>query len=203
MKTQFIRNQDDDNHCLQASLMMAASAVGHPISWVEVDQLSSYDANYYTWAPTVIEPFSKVVPGSKLISSIDYQAFSEHGESYLKQSWSLDWFTLQQNHSSPNFKKEQEAAKYAIAKGLIQKKTCKLADLENLLKDNLIVVLVDAGKLEGKDYSSGHYVLVYGSDDKNFTIHDSGLPGHKKWNVDKKSFISSFRGDVIVVPKKI
>ena len=183
--------------------MMAAATVGHSISWEEVDQLSSYEANYYTWASTVIVPFSKIVPGSKLISSMDYQAFSEQGEDYLRQSWPPEWLEDQQNHSSPNFKKEQEAAKEAVRMGLIQKATCQLADLENLLKNNLLIVLVDAGKLAGENYSSGHYVFVYNSDNKNFMLHDPGLPGYKKWKVAKDLFISAFRGDVIVVPKKL
>lgn len=104
-----------------------------------------------------------------------------YGESYYKESNQNDqnWFDLQKQHASPNFAKEQNTAKELIQLKLYEQRVLTLKEIDHLLINNLLIALVDAGQLSGKDKPAGHFVLVYNSSEKFFNIHDPGLP-HRK-----------------------
>jgi hypothetical protein len=138
-----------------------------------------------------------------LVSRFDYEAFSKQGKAFLRNVWPPEIFDEQRLHASPEFRKEQEAAGKAVERKLIQNNdNLRLADMEDLLKNNLLIALVDAGKLAGVDDPSSHWVFIYGWDHSNFFVHDPGLPSRKKCKVSKSSFFNAFRGDIIVIPKK-
>lgn len=198
-KLKFYKNFRDDNHCLQAALMMVLNTVNRA-SWDEVNRMTQYEENLYSWTPAAVVGLAGRIPGSRLISGIDYGQFAERGEEYLKESMGQQWFELQQEHASPEFQKEQIAAKRLVEKGLTERKIIQKGDIEELLKRHLLIALVDAGKLTDQDWSSGHFVVIHDHDEESFYINDPGLPPRKNWRVDKEKLIEAFKDELIIVP---
>jgi len=205
MKTEpkFYQNLKDDNHCLQASIMMVLNTLNINVSWDEVNEMTDYENNLYSWTPRTTVALAERIPGTKLVSGMDYRQFAARGEQYFKECNKNNpkWFELQKKHASANFKKEQIAAKEIVDNDLIEKCNLQKGDIEKLLSDNLLIALVDAGKLAEQNRSSGHFVVVYAQDDNNFILHDPGLPSHEAWTIDKEKFMKAFQNEIIIVPK--
>ena len=199
----FFPNWPDDNHCLQAAIMMILNTNDHPISWEKVNKITQYEDGLYTWSPAGVISLSERITGVRMVSNLDYEQFAARGEDFLKESWSDDWFKSQQLHASKHFEKEKTLTRKLIDKSLFKLKILKQEDIEQLLDGNLLIALVDAGRLVNQNYTAGHFVVVFDQDKDNFYIHDPGLPPQENWQVNKKDFTQAFRGDLIIVPIKI
>jgi len=199
----FYENRKDDNHCLQASIMMLLNTLGRRVSWEQVNEFTEYDARYYSWTPRAVIELNRFIPGVMLWSSLDYKQFAERGEEYfLKHNENnLSWFETQKKHASPNFGKEQNASRKLVRENLVIKKQTHLEDIEKLLRDNLIISVVDAGKLAQQPRSVGHFVLIFSQTRTSFIIHDPGLPPRRSWSVAKNDFMHSFENELIAAPK--
>lgn len=195
----FYQNQPDNNHCLQATVMMALNTIDSPITWEEVDQITQYEEGLYSWPASAVVALSNKIPNTRIISDMDYVRFAEEGEEYLKEYFHPDWFNLQKSKASPGFQKEQSAAK-KLEKKIVQKNIIHQNTVEELLSENLLIALVDVGELSGKNKPSGHFVVVYGQNGNGFFIHDPGLPPQQGWQVNKEKFMVSTRNTFIVIP---
>jgi hypothetical protein len=129
----FYQNWNDDNHCLQAAMMIVLNTLDGPVSWDEVNWMTQYESGLYSWTPVATVALSKCISGSRLISGMDYKQFTERGEAYLKEYFLPEWYKLQRAHSSPGFKKEQRAAKELVGKNLVEKRGVSKEDMEELL----------------------------------------------------------------------
>lgn len=69
------------------------------------------------------------------------------------------------------------------------------------MNSNLLIALIDAGKLANQNWNEGHYVVIYAQNNNNFILHDPGLPSYQAWIADKNKFMEAFRGELIVIPK--
>ncbi len=196
---QFFRNPDN-NHCLQAALMIVFHAIKIPMTWNQINSLTDYEDHLWSWAVVAIAGISQLIPSIKFISGMDYNKFAKDGEQYFKQINNPEWFDVQKAHASPKFKKEQQAAKEIIKLGLYEEKNISVKELEELVRDNFLITLIDAGKLAKAKNPSGHFVVVYNSNGR-FKIHDPGPPPNMAWRVDKKEFINAYRNELIVIPK--
>ncbi|MFZ5845745.1 MAG: cysteine peptidase family C39 domain-containing protein [Patescibacteria group bacterium] len=182
--------------------MMALHALGKDISWDQVNKETQYKNKLYTWSIAGALVLDKHVKGIKLISALDYGEFAKEGEKYLKRIWKSEWFNLQIQHASPGFQKEHKLAKTLVTKTFFEFKRLLLRDIEKLLNSYLFIALIDAGKLAGKNKSSGHFVFVYNQDSNTFLLHDPGLPPKKRWRVKKELFMASFKNELIAVPRQ-
>lgn len=199
----FYQNLADDNHCLQASLMIVLNTLGREVSWEEVNRITEYKDGLYSWTSPATLVLAERVPGTRLISGMDYKQFAERGEEYFKEhnARTPEWFELQKQHASPGFKKEQKAAQMLVQKNLVEQRTITKEDIENLLQNQLLIAVVDAGKLAQETRSAGHFVVIYGQDKEHFILHDPGLPPQKARKVNKILFIEAFQNELIVIPE--
>jgi len=200
----FYKNWKDDNHCLQASVMMVLNTLNGETNWDEVNKITQYQDGLYSWIPVAAVVLAERIAGVKLFGRMDYKQFAERGEEYYREHNSEDpnWFELQKSHASPGFQKEQQASQILIQKDLFEQKSVfNKAEIEKLLGDHFLIALVDSGLLRGQNSSAGHFVVLYGQDNNNFILHDPGLPPIRGLIVEKNQFIKSFRGDLITIPK--
>lgn len=198
----FYSNLQDDNHCMQASLMIVLNTLAGKTTWNEVNKLTEYKDNLYSWSVVGAKVLNDKIPGTRLIGTLDYKKFANDGERYLKDVWGQEWYDLQKKHASPNFSKEQESAKKLVKKGLTKrKKFVAKKDIKDYLKNNLIIALIDPHVIKNTPGSSGHFVVVYTSKSTNFLLHDPGLPPQEQWTVDQDVFMKAYRGDIIIIPK--
>src|SRR5258706_13099499 len=117
----FFENWPDDNHCLQASLMMVLNTLGHNVSWDDVNAGTEYQDDLYTWSIQGAAMLAKRIPGVKLCSDFNYRRFAADGVAYLERRWRKEWFDVQQQHASPGFAREQKAASAFVANARQQK----------------------------------------------------------------------------------
>lgn len=199
----FYSNLPDNNHCLQASLMIVLNTLSCKTTWNEINKLTRYQDGLYSWSVTGVQVLVAKIPGTKLISSnLNYNRFAKEGNKYLKKTLSPEWYELQKRNASPNFSEEQETTKKITEKKLSKyKKLITMGNIKGYLKNNLIIALIDPHVITGILGSSGHFVVVYDHKNDNFLLHDPGLPQHENWQVNQKIFMKAFRGDIITVPK--
>lgn len=202
IEPKFYKNWKDDNHCLQAAVMMVLNTLDGPVKWEEVNKATRYENGLYTWTIAGVLALAERISGIIFYSTMDYQQFAERGEEYLREYWenSPEWFKLQEQHASLGFSKEQSIAKELILRRLFEKRRLTKYELEVLLANHLLIVLADSGLLSGGE-TEGHFILLYDQKGGEFLIHDPGLPPRPAWAVDKDQFMEAFRDDVIVVPK--
>lgn len=197
----FYQNSEDDNHCLQASVMMVLNTLNGPVDWDEVNEMTRYEDGLYSWSSKAAVALAEYIEGIKLKSDFNFKEFAISGENYLEKAWDTEWLDKQREKASPGFKREQNFAKELIAKNLFEKGSVDKEEIEKLLSENLIIALVDFFKLVGKEGMAGHFVVLYGADENSFLLHDPGLPPRANWAVNKNYFMKAFRNDLIVVPK--
>lgn len=197
----FYANWEDDNHCLQAAVMMALAYKGLPTDWDGVEKLTLYDPRYWTWTFFGARALAKKLGDIKIYSDLDYGEFAKRGEEYLKEYWAPDWYPVQKEHSSDGFKREQEAAKDFIENGTyVETDSITAADIDTLLDENVLIALLDVGLLEDDGEPRGHFVFVYDKNDDSYILHDPGLPPREAMEVDKEDFIKAL-GEVITIPR--
>lgn len=201
----FYENRQDGNHCLQAALMSVANSLNGPVSWEEINQATRYQYDLYTWTAIGALALAERFPRVKFFSTMDYREFAKRGEEYLREYLkdSPEWFKLQKEHASNGFNKEQDIAEELIKReNLFEQQKVTQKEIEDLLEKNLLIALVDSGKLFG-GVTSSHFVVVYGNDNKNFLFHDPGLPPHPASKITKDQFMRAFQNDIIVVESNI
>lgn len=203
MQPKFYKN-DDNNHCLQCCLLMVHNSVleNPNLSFNEIDELTEYDGNLWTWSIAGAMFLSKKFKGVKIINdSFDYRMFAAEGKKYLEKEWTTQFLESQEKHASINFEKERRlAAKFIESGGITEHLKCDENFLSELLKNNFLIAHLDQGDLYGEHNDRSHYVLLHDSVDDRFLMHDPGLPEKINFRIEKKKIILIFN-ELIVIPK--
>jgi hypothetical protein len=201
MAPKFYANKPDNNHCVQATVLMVLNSLGHSMSWDQVNKLTKYDDRYYSWTIVAASIISQLIPNTRLVTNLDYRKFAEDGEHYLKSHWNSQWYKLQKRHSSQGFKREQQFAKEFKGEFELASKKPTAEEICNLSENNLIASLVDPHIIRGDNGTSGHFVLVYDCINGKFVYHDPGYPPAKSAEADMGVFMNALKGEFLVVPK--
>lgn len=112
----------DNNHCLQVRMQMAFESLGVSKSIDEIEKLTDYDKDKWTWTFMAVKPLADQFLGTKMISNMDYSKFAEEGEQFYREHNKSDpaRFKNQKAHASPGFAEEREKAKILNSSGLIE-----------------------------------------------------------------------------------
>lgn len=198
----FYPNYSDNNHCLQAALMMILNTLIGKTSWTIVNKETKYDKSLYSWTIIGAKVLSDRIKGITLVSTLDYNKFANEGEEFLKSYWRdhIDWYSLQKQHASLGFKKEQKAAQDFLKSGIFIFKQLTREEIGDLLKSNYLVTMIGVGKLPNGRWSETHFVLVYDQNEESFFLHDPGLPAKESLEVPKDKFMEAFKDDAIIIP---
>lgn len=198
----FYPNQADDNHCLQASILIVLNSLGYPMPWNKVNKLTKYDSRYYSWTIIAASIVSELIPNTRLITGLDYAKLAELGEEYLKLHWDASWYENQKKHASPGFAREQQFAKGFKGKFELRESKAPAEEIVELLKDNLIIALIDPCMIKNQNGSSGHFVVLYKSQNGQFMYHDPGNPPIENAQVDQEIFMRAATNEFLVIPRK-
>lgn len=197
----FFQNWPDDNHCLQASLMIVLNSLGHPVRWDDVNRGTGYEDRLYTWTITGAALLARFVKGVKLYAAIDYREFARQGELYLTRIWNPSYLALQKNNASVNFAKEQKAAQAFVAANRFELRRLSQPELFGLLRDNLVILQARVNFLFPENGPGTHYVVLYAEDGDWAWIHDPGLPARRSARLPKSRVYAAYTGELIVVPR--
>ncbi|HWZ82459.1 MAG TPA: hypothetical protein VNW47_07540 [Terriglobales bacterium] len=199
----FFGNKPDDNHCVQAAVLIVLNTLGFNKGWRFVEECTGYEDRRWTWYPTAAVAMNHLVPGTKVISTMDYRQFAARGEEFFREHNinQPGWFDIQKEHASEGFRNEQTAAKTLIAAGHFELRRLTLPNVERLLIDYFLIALVDSGLLAREGSTSAHSVVVYASEGDVFVLHDPGLPRRPALRVEKSVFMAAFKHELIAVPR--
>ena len=199
----FYPNLADNNHCLQAAVMMVLRTINGKASWDDVNAVTQYENGSWSWVSAAALALADQIEGVKYYSVVDYEQFIKRGEEYFKQlnDSEPEWFEVQKEHASPGFNKERRIASELLQRSLVEHRVVSKKEIEEFLRSNMIIALVDAGHLAQKNQRLGHVVLVYDQSAENFVLHDPGLPPRQQWAVKKDLFMIALQGEVVMIPK--
>ena len=196
----FFENDTDDNHCLQAAIMIVLSSMGHPVRRAEVEAGTNFKKNLYTWSIEGAAYLAKFVSGVQLYSILDYAKFAQNGESYLREFWTPAHFGLQKSKASQDFKKEQVAAERFISSGTFELIIPPKEKLISSLKENLIIAMVGVNRLYPERGQGVHFIVLYAHADGMIHFHDPGLPPRPRSRLPKDRVYSALNDELLVVP---
>ncbi len=185
----------DNTHCYQACFKMVMKYFfsNENYSFKKLDDITAKVKGLWTWPMAgLIWLAKRGVIKIKVIELFDYKKFIRFGEQYLINEFGEEVGKLQIKHS--NIEQEKKIAKKFISIIDISKKIPTIKDIENLLAQNYIIIVnVNAKKLNNKNGYAGHFIVIKGFNDKNFYIHDPGPPSHKnllvKFNLFEKAWM--------------
>jgi hypothetical protein len=198
----FFANWPDNNHCLQASIMMALNTLGHPVRWADVNAATGYRDGLYTWSIQGAAVLARFIPGVMFYSTFDYARFAVEGEAYFKRTTEPDWFRVQQQHASRGFFREQMAAQMFLERHRFELKKLSSDEMFGALNEYLLIPLTDVARLYPGASEAGHSILLYASGSNDAWFHDPGLPPYRAHRLPKDRIYEAYRvvGDLILIP---
>ena len=187
----FYGNHEDNHHCMLAVYRSIFDYFyNEKLSWAELEKLTGFKPKKAAWSLTTVSYFAKRGMDIRMIEPFDYARYHKIGEPYLDEFFSpveKDW---QLKHGNileirpliPDFLKNVQ---YEL-------KRPTLNDIDSMLdEDRLIFVTLDAQALNDEPGYTSHAVLIIGQNDKEYIIHDPGLPPKAHRHVAKKKIFEA------------
>lgn len=185
----FFSNTSDNTHCFQACVAMILKYFlpNKEYSWSQIEQTTNYHKGLWTWPMAGMIHLKKM--GFDVISmeDFDYEKFASFGEKYLYERVDKKVAKEQIKHS--DILGEVNYAKEFIRLFSKQIQIPTNQDIHRLLSEGYLVICnVNGLKLRGLEGYEGHFILLFGYDEKNFYLHDPGLPPKKNLYVPFEIF---------------
>jgi len=188
-KIPFYSNTPDNTHCFQASLKMILKYYwpNEEYGWEELDRITAKKESLWTWPMAGLiwlkEKGLEVID----IEPFDYNKFIELGGQYLIDEYGEEVGNAQIRNS--DIGQEIKIAKKFIETIEIKRSIPEQADIKRFLeKDYIVAANVNADAMDEKIGYSGHFVVIFGFDEKNFILHDPGLPATENRKVPFEIF---------------
>lgn len=186
----FYGNTPDNTHCNQAGLKMILGYYfpDEQYSWEELDKFSGKKPNKWTWPMKGWLYLSKRGLKVTYYGTFDYKRFVKEGGAYLIHKYGKEVGEAQITHSDLPYEIE-------VSKNLINlmpqiKKIPTIDDIKKyLIQECLVLCNVNYYSLYRKKGYSGHFVLIYGIDDKYVYLQDPGLPPNQNASIPLEDFI--------------
>lgn len=173
----FVANTDDDLHCLQAAFMSILRYFNPDanMDWDEWSRLTGFEKGKGTWPIAGLVWFHQQGFDVQHIESFDFNAFSAHGETYLRQRYPGETGEWAIEHT--NIPAEQKRAQELSKLGIFENREPTLQDIKIAIDEGYLVrVHVNSRQLNNEAGYFGHAVVVFDYDNLGVTLHDPGLP---------------------------
>ncbi|NCN82712.1 MAG: hypothetical protein GW947_01980 [Candidatus Pacebacteria bacterium] len=189
----FFPNTPDNTHCYQAVFKMLLKQYfpNEECSWDELEKITAKVEGLWTWPTAGLLWLAEKGLAVKSVGLFDYEAFVEQGEGYLLDFYGENIGQSQIDHS--DIPQEQIIAQEYVAKAIRETRLAQIADITTALdSDSFVICNVNLKALNNEAGYSGHFVLIYGHDDKNLFLQDPGLPAQKEHKVSFDQFIKAW-----------
>ena len=174
----FISNAPDDKHCVQASVGMILDYFlpKRKFSKKELEKMTGFVEGKGTWEMSELLSYEDLGLESKVIVNISYDEFGKRGFEYLEEIMGHD-VTEWAKENTGDIKIEMRRAHEVSKKDIHEFRIPNDKDIRNLLNEGwLVMVDVNARKLNQRSGFTGHRVLIYKADNEGVVMHDPGLP---------------------------
>lgn len=197
-KVPFVSNTPDGMRCVPAVFKMLYNYfLDVDLSWDEIDRTLKVIPGKGNWDfPALTDLATKGVKIER-IETVDYERLYREGPGYLKEivgKESADYYLTKSNIASiiPQIPEYLKAVESRVGKGSVSE------IIKNLNQGKIVTAEIDAKRLNKQPGFSPHYVLIYDFDEKNFTLHDPGLPPEEARKVRVEDFNKafSFKGSI-------
>lgn len=176
----FISNTPDDKHCVQASVGMVLKYFlpSQKFSMQDLEKFSGFVESKGAWEMEELLNYDKLGLKAKVIVNSSYEEFGKRGFKYLEEIMGHD-VTEWAKENTGDIELEMKRSRAVAKKGIHEFRIPQRNDVCNLLADGwLVMVDINARKLNSKPGFAGHRVLIYRTDDESVTMHDPGLPAY-------------------------
>lgn len=172
----FYPNTDDDLQCMVSIYRTLFEYYLHKrFSQREMAQYVGYEPGRAAWTIRPLTLMARLGFDIRMVETFDYKAFLKHGDEYLHTVYTdqeIAWHTNNTNIS--DIKQYIPAFLRTID---YEQRSPTLADIDSMLaEDRLVFVTVNSRVLNGKNGYASHALLILQGDNKNYIVHDPGLP---------------------------
>jgi len=184
----FYKNPDN-THCFQAVFRMILKHYlpGKDFSWEELEKITAKVDGLWTWPTAGVLWLHNNGFKVRDVGTFDYATFVKKGDDYLIELFGEKVGREQIIHSDTT--QEIKYAKQIVASGICELQIPTISELKQRLDEKyLLICNVNSRALNGKDGYAGHFVLLTTYADKEFVLHDPGLPPSKNRKVTFTDF---------------
>jgi len=178
--------QDSINECGPVALQMALEFLDKPYSKEELMRLVDSDKSGVTWTLGLAKAAAELGFKTEFYTNFLGVDITNYG---------LDFYKKNADNFSDAEKKMIELKKAAISLGVkIEERSLNLEEiLQKINKDCIPLLIIDWGKINGKNKFIGHFAPIVGYDAKNVFIHNSGQENTGPYIAIEKSLFDSAR----------
>ncbi len=186
----------DDVHCMECCLrgIIEYFEPANPVTWQDIDTISNKQPGKWSWPQFATKNMLDRGYEVKRISWGSAQDVVDKGvRQYLIDLQGEEAAEISMQNSV-SIKEIEDACRALIAhpNQNHQKRIPVLEDIRSFLdKEYLVISMVNAKALNGKERYAGHSVLIYALDDEYIYMHDSGLPPKPERKVTHDDFLAA------------
>ncbi|HSD55587.1 MAG TPA: RluA family pseudouridine synthase [Candidatus Saccharimonadales bacterium] len=194
-KVPFYANHDDNMHCSVAVYRMLFDYfLKRKMSWTVMDKMAGFEDGKAPWTVTIWERMSRQGFDIRMIELFDYKRYEKEGDAYLRKYLTKEEYDWQVKHT--NVLDIQSRIASFLKQVHVEMRRPTMDDIDEMLDDGRLVFLtVNSRVLNDKEGYVSHAVLVIGQNDKEYIIHDPGLPGQPSRHVPKLKIWDAMGGE--------
>lgn len=192
-KIPFYGNTPDNTHCNQAGMKMILGYYfpNEEYSWESLDKITGKKPDKWTWPMKGWLYLAERGLEVEYYGTFNYSEFIKDAENYLLSRYGKEVGEAQIKNSDIPY--EVSVSKSLLEKIAQVKRIPSLEDIKEFISHgSLLLCNVNYYSLYGKKGYSGHFVLIYGIDDKYVYLQDPGLPPNPNAQIRLDNFIKAW-----------
>lgn len=185
----FFSNTPDGTHCFQAALriIFAHFWPHREFTHEELDIITAKLPGKWTWPTAGMIWMMEQGFELQLIEDFDYKAFARRGEKYIFERCGPEVGAAQIENSV--ISREIKFARKFAEMAPLESRIPSFDDIKKFLDQGFLLICnINAAALYNQPGYSGHFVVVFDSDNDSVTIHDPGLPARASLKVMHDQF---------------
>jgi len=176
----FQSNLPDDNHCLQACVMMLANTLGQRhLTMAETETMTGFQFGALTWPYRAMAALAALGFEIRWIEVMDAALFTTDAIRAVGAHLEGDPATLERAFRDTDIRAEQDVVRGVLEhdRVMFMQRRPTFDDIHaELSAGGLVLCGVNGRRLYGKPGWHGHFVIVDAIDDNSVRVQNPGLP---------------------------
>ncbi|HEU4967019.1 MAG TPA: hypothetical protein VFT53_06125, partial [Candidatus Saccharimonadales bacterium] len=190
----YANHEDNMRYMVAAYRSIVQYFTGKRLSWEQADELTGYQPGRAAWTIDALTKMAAIGFDIRMIEHFDYRAYAEQGEAYLHHVYpaqEVEWWLA---HS--NIRDIQPLIPEFLKTVHWERRRPRLQDIDDMLdEDRLVFVTLNSHMLNDIPGYANHALLVIGSENGNYIVHDSGPPPHPARKIPRDKLWDAMGGD--------
>jgi len=176
-KVPFYANTADDTHCFQAALRMVLKFFwpNNEYTWEELEVATAKVEGLWTWYMAGLLWLQKNGFEVIVIETFDYEQFIQDKEKYLLDTFGKE--VAEEQIKNSDIDQEIEYARRFVEEINPEARVPTVHNITQFLEDGYLVICgINSRALNNKEGFAGHSIVIKGTHNDGFILHDPGLP---------------------------